>query len=184
MPAIIAVAALSGAVVAAVTGGAILGTALLYAGLAAGSYLINKALAPKPSKLSLPDLSETAGTGSQTRTTTLDSTTAARWVLGRARTAGFLAWVKEEGEDAIHIVYALSEGPCHGLHKVYIEGEDLNIVAGGTSYTGATAYLPGASSDYRGKAEFWFYSGDSVEPVHRLHWQLWIRPIGMRHILA
>ena len=161
MPAIIAVAALSGAVVAAVTGGAILGTALLYAGLAAGSYLINKALAPKPSKLSLPDLSETAGTGSQTRTTTLDSTTAARWVLGRARTAGFLAWVKEEGEDAIHIVYALSEGPCHGLHKVYIEGEDLNIVAGGTSYTGATAYLPGASSDYRGKAEFWFYSGDS-----------------------
>ena len=162
MPVIIAAAAAIGAGVAAVTGGAILSTALLYAGLAAGSYLINKALAPKPPKLGLPDLSsETSGVGSQTRTTTLDSTTAARWVLGRARTAGFLTWVKEEGEDIIHIVYCLSEGPCHGLHKVYIEGEDLNIVAGGTTYSGATAYLPGASSDYRDKVEFWFYSGDS-----------------------
>ena len=49
MPAIIAVAALAGAAVAAVTGGAVLGTALLYAGLAAGSYLINKALSSETS---------------------------------------------------------------------------------------------------------------------------------------
>ena len=106
-------------------------------------------------------MSETSGTGSQTRTVTIDSTTAARWVLGRARTAGFLTWVKEEGEDAIHIVYTLSEGPCQALHKVYIEGEDLNITEEGTTYSGATSFLPGSSSDYRGKVEFWFYSGDS-----------------------
>ena len=189
MPAIIAVAALAGAAVAAFTGGAVLGTALLYAGLAAGSYLINKALAPKPPRLSLPDL--TTDVGNQSRTTTLDSTTAARWVLGRARTAGFLTWVYEEDEDVIHLVFTLSEGPCHRLHKVYIEGEDLNIVPGGTSYTGATGYIPDETSDYRDKIEFWFYSGDprsgaptSLSAVDSTYWSSSHQGVGLCFVHA
>ena len=70
-----------------------------------------------------------------------------------------MTWLHEEGDDTIHLVYSVSEGECHDLHKVYIDGEDLDITRGGTTYSGATAYLPGATSDYRGKAEFWFYSG-------------------------
>ena len=143
-----------GLVTATFAGSSILAGALLYGGLATASYFVQKAFAPKP-----PDPLDISHTGPQARNTVFDSTTAARWVLGRARTGGFLTWIHEEGENVFHMVITLSEGPCEALHACYVDGENINIVPGGTSYSGATAFLPGSSSDYRDKLELWFYSG-------------------------
>ena len=153
-------AAALGLTTATVAGSALLGGALIYGGLATAAHFASKALAPKIP--TLEGLDTPSSIGQQTQQTSLASTTAARWVLGRARTGGHIAWYYEEGEDVVHLVYVLSQGECETLHQVYIEGESLNITQAGTGYSGAVAWLPGANSDYRGKAEFWFYSGGTV----------------------
>ena len=60
---------------------------------------------------------------------------------------------------AVHLVYTLSEGPCESLRGVYINGDSVSIERGGTSYSNAVAYQPVSSSEYSGKAEFWWYDG-------------------------
>ena len=149
-----------GLVGATVAGSAILGGALIYGGLATVSHFAAKALAPPP--FNPIQETESQAFGAQTRRTVIESSISARWILGRARVGGFFTWYKEVGDDVAHFVFTLSQGECEGLHKVYVDGNDLEIVEEVTAYAGCTYYLPGANSDYRGKFELWFYPGTTV----------------------
>ena len=113
-----AVAGAAGLVTATVAGSAALGGALIYGGLSTASYLVNRALAPKFDPINVNELNAQEPLA---RETTVAATTPARWILGRARSGGFLTWYYEEGDDAVHLVYTLSEGPCEGLRGVYIK---------------------------------------------------------------
>ena len=164
MPFISAAVAAVGAVVGAVTSVAsavgaagFVGKALAYGALAFGA----RALAPKPKpfELSAFEAADSATVGPQARNTVLASSTAARWIVGRAKSAGFLAWLHEEGENILHMVIVVSEGPCEDLEHLYVDGESVTLEKSGAAYTGAAAFRPTASSDYRDKVEMWLYDG-------------------------
>ena len=165
-----AAAGAAGLVAFTIGGSAVLGGAVIYGGLATASYLLNKALAPEPFNPIEPNA---ATFGSQARQTVLDATTPARWVVGRARTGGFLCWYHEEDEDKLHLVFALSEGPCQGLRKIYVDGEDVPV----SRANSASSYQPASDSDYHGKIELWFYNGgvtsgppSSLKAVDSAYW--------------
>ena len=139
-----------GAVSAALAGGAILTGFLLGAGLAAISYL----LAP-----SAPDI---GALKSDTQRTLRVAVANARWILGRARVGGVLAFVHEEiaddptsGRSVIHMAYLIAEGPCAGVEKVWADERQVSLTRG----TGSNIHrLEGsAGSDDAGKIVIYEY---------------------------
>ena len=129
MPATVAASAALGAVIGGsvgvgftIAGSAALAGALLYGGIAAASYIVNRALAPDAPKLAAAD-------SKAIRTMFRASATAAKWILGTARMGGWI-FAMQEGDDQDERGYrslgfgvALSEGGFDELTQVWINGE-------------------------------------------------------------
>ena len=106
------------------------------------SHLL-RALIKKPSQPDSPDASGVAGS---TRGL-IGSTIPKRWVLGRARVAGGLAWFREVDERWKYEVHILSAGPCDGIERVWAHGEEVEMVRDGN------VLMPVPDSKYWGTRE-------------------------------
>ena len=147
-----------GPVLAGTATGFVLGSALVAAGLAAVSYL----LAPAP-----PDL---GAVRPDTRTTRRSAVAPARWILGRARVGGLLAfWHESEGPDGaedLDIVLVLSEGPCDQIERVWINGAEITMERTARTGSGESGHLiqPAAGQDYRDNLHIYeYFTGDGLE---------------------
>ena len=166
MPAAAIIAGAVGAVTAAVTGTSIVAGFLINAGLAAAASLF----APKPPNVGGFN-AQTAGLTGQdpasidTRTTVRAAIEGARWILGRARTAGSLKFLQEvdsassgttvEGGD-LWLAFALSEGSCDAIEAVWINAERAQISQSGNVIT--------FGGDYSGKITMYAYlAADGTE---------------------
>lgn len=129
MPQVLAAAAIgagAGAIglsTATLFGSAIIGGAVLYGGLALAATL----LAPKPPSYSTYD--------SNLKTTIRSGVVAARWVIGRARSAGVLAYILEpdDTDHDLHLILLLAEGEVEGIERVWLNGDILEWQSGSAS---------------------------------------------------
>ena len=130
--------AVTGGLGAYIAGTAILTGALIGGGLAALQTL----LAPKLDDLPSAD----------TRQTVVAGVEAARWIVGRARTGGSLKFYEEVADGAeVWLVYALSEGACDAIERVWIDSDLVELERTGTRLR------PMAASDYRDKIVIYEY---------------------------
>ena len=120
MPPVLAAAAIGAALGGAglftaftIAGSAALAGAITYGGLAAAAYLLT------------PSAPSIGAFNPDTRSIIRQAITAARWVLGRSRIGGVLAYYLEPEEmpNDVHIMLAICEGPIEGIEAIYIEGE-------------------------------------------------------------
>lgn len=120
---------IAGSVFAATTAGAILTFGLnVVAGFGA-SLLLNKVFAKKPQQASSPK-----GVGGVELDMRVDAQVPFMLLVGRATTGGSLAYAKTYGRrgdidnsDLIEIV-SLADHPCHGLVRVMVEGQDVELL--------------------------------------------------------
>ena len=135
-------------------GSTILGGAALYGGLALASYLLR----PKTPSF---------GTADRTITTTIRTGLApARWIVGRARTGGVLAYLMEptNQDHDIHLVLILAQGEIEGIERVWLDGEEVEweTEAGKASAKNDTApnavnFYPVEGNKYRGHLSMYAY---------------------------
>ena len=142
MPTGVAIAAITGGVLAgagvitigALTGAAaIFAGAALYGGLAAAAYLLTPSRSLNPGS----NLERQA-----IQRMVRDELSPARWVVGRARVGGDLAYVSDEsgeprffnedgtdeGENFLRMILVLSEGPIDAVEKLWIDGVEEHFV--------------------------------------------------------
>lgn len=114
-----------GAVKFAIAGSTILGGAVLYGGIGALQYGLNRVLQKKPTQAV-----------ARGRQTVQIERFPAQWVIGRARTGGWLCWVRrgrsvddrlildryEQNDRHFHCCIALSVGPVQGIEGMWING--------------------------------------------------------------
>ena len=137
MPVGVSIAALTGGILAhagvitvSFLGGGFLAGAVLYGGIAAASFLIQKAFAP--------DLNLERGAG--LRRAVRSEVAPARWIVGRARVGGDLVYISDEpgepryewtdansrtvddSERFLRMVLVLSEGPVEAIERLWIDG--------------------------------------------------------------
>ena len=132
MPSIVAVVAgaLAGGAAAAIAGTSLLTGALIGGALAGAQAL----LAPKPPKFNAAFDADIGRV--DTRGEVVAAVEGARWILGRARTAGSLKFYEEtnDGEDA-WLGLALSEGPCVEIEKIWVDSEPVSFTRSGNKLT-------------------------------------------------
>ena len=184
MPQVFAAAAIgagAGAIglsTATLFGSTIIGGAVLYGGLA----LVSTLLAPKRPDFSTSD--------ARLKTTLRTGIAPARWVLGRARTAGVLTYILEptDTDKDLHLILVLCEGQIEGIEKIYADGVEipwsngsLNSENGNTipefSETGATP-----NTKYNGRISFHcYYNGiPGDQPIHKVAGSKWTN----KHLLT
>ena len=125
-----------------------------YVAVVVGASLLARVLAPKL------DLNR-----SDTRSTIRSAVTPARWILGRVRVGGVLVSYKETNTNragnktnsTATLGFALSEGVCEDIEKVWIDGNLLSF-----SWNGNVATVTGK---YSGVVEMQkYFSGDGSLP--------------------
>lgn len=140
-----------------------LGGAVVYGGLA----LVSSLTAPKP-----PDFGSLS---SNTKRVIRTSVEDARWVVGRARVGGVLAYYLEPDDRSVHLVIVLSEGPVDGVYKVWIDGQELSweqqdatsrTSAGGYRMTEGKKHVATSGSKYENAIEITpYYDGGTVQDL-------------------
>ena len=163
MPAALGIifAGVVGSVSAAIAGTSIVTGFLINAGLAAAASL----LAPKPPSFNanLDGLTGLDPASIDTRGEARAAIEGARWIFGRARTAGSLKFYQEIGDDQAWLAFALSEGECDDIEAVWIDGEEVNFTSSGNTITLGTQKSD-TSVNYSGKAVLYKYlKGDGTE---------------------
>ena len=112
------VLAIGGSFVAALGGSAFLAGAAVYGGLA----LVGQLLAPKPPSANLNSLTGTL------RRTQRAAVMIKRWILGRARVAGYLVFYEETNDGrTVHMVLLLGVAPCSTIERIWIDGTEITI---------------------------------------------------------
>ena len=77
-----------------------------------------------------------------------------RYVLGRARVPGVLAYYGSYQRNAV-MGLVLSEGECDSIEKVWIDGHEVLLTR--TTQSGGDKLVPVAGNEYSGKIEFFEY---------------------------
>lgn len=154
-----AIAAGSTAAVSWATGAAITAKALLAAAatqaIAAGiAYISRPKVNPNLGGLDAAGFSQTVRA----------AVAPARWVLGRARIGGHLAFAGvEDGDDrTLWLVFALAKGPLDAIERIWLGEEELEF-----DRTAAGVITPQASSKYAGHLTVWEIlegDGDTAGP--------------------
>ena len=104
-------------------------SAALFAGLKAGLVIgaltqVTKALT-KPKRRQLQVGTADRGTVNQT----VNGPERARWVIGRARVAGQIVFLKENPQNnkELHMLQVFSSGACDGVEKVWVDSRDIPL---------------------------------------------------------
>ena len=150
MPPVLGAALIGGAAgafgltAATIAGSTILGGAVLYGGLAAASYL----LAPKPK---VPNIGNNLS-GNDPKSTVRTSIMNRRWILGRARVGGMLAFADEadSNENDLWMVMVLGEAPMDSIEGVWIDGKKVDF-----SRSAAGVITPTSSDEHYRKVTIW-----------------------------
>lgn len=125
------------AIAGALFGGSALAATIIGTVLAAGTlYAVAKIFGPD-----IPARPETRRTGPPI------AIDAARWVLGRARTAGSRKFFQvahspqSSGKNNMRdmwLAHAISEGVCSGIEKIWVDGDEVNFTRSGNKLTVTT----------------------------------------------
>ena len=138
-------------------GSAIIGGAVLYGGFALISYLLTPKANQRFSTAS-PDI----------KTTIRSGVVPARWILGRARSAGVLAYILEptDTDKDIHMILLLSEGDIGGIERVWLNGDEIEWTSDNGSRSEGSVMpefeesIPVEGNKYRGALVFRpYYNG-------------------------
>ena len=118
-----AVAALTGGAAAAYLGLKVVKSAVI-GGVAGALHVLTARSAPVGSSRSQVVLREKLGP--------------AQWVVGRARTAGRIAYSEIRG-STLHLALLLSEGECDGLESIILDDKEIGLAVDGNGYRAAAA---------------------------------------------
>lgn len=107
---------------------------LTTAALLGAKYYLNKALAPKsPSRSSVQQQQSAAPQATNTRRVLQAGDRYADYVLGRKRVTGYQFFEQDVDDDQTRWqAFAISEGACDTIEKVWINGEDVPFTRSGT----------------------------------------------------
>ena len=147
MPAAVLLAGAIGGGSAIIAGTSILKGVLIGGALGGAAQL----LAPKPPNFDFS--ADSSGPDIDTRSTAISAIEPARWVLGRARTGGSLKFYQEVGERDVWMAFAISEGPCQAIEKIWVDGEEASFTRTGLQ-SGNRLALTG---EFAGKATIYQY---------------------------
>ena len=88
----------------------------------------------------------------------------ARWIVGRAKVGGALAYFGSRGRDA-RMVLVLSEGECEKIEKLWIDGEEVPLVR--TASTKGDLLKPSSTSRFKDKITIReYFAGDGSQGSH------------------
>ena len=186
MPAVaagVAFGAISGAATSFILTGAVVLKSVLISAALGG---LRALLAPKP-----PKFEGLGASRPDTRSTVFSAVEPARWITGRARVGGLLAfWHERDGSGGakdLHIAVVLCEGACDAIEAMWVDGKRVSITRAARA-AGLGHLVQPSGGRYRGKLKVYEYfaangqQGDTLRAAapgvwtanHRLEGLSWV----------